>query len=117
VTVAHDDSKGHAIRRGPYSLEPLVSHEFTWRSVDSRGYRCLPISQVGEWHPWSTWCILKGTSCKRNTRWRVAPLEHVVHPEGHVAQQKQTRRVAPLEHVVRPEGHVALMMMMMRQPR
>jgi hypothetical protein len=40
----------------------------------------------------------------------------VVHPEGHVAQPKQTRRVAPLEHVVRPEGHVALMMMM-RQPR
>jgi hypothetical protein len=22
----------------------------------------------GEWHPWSTWCILKGTSRKRNTR-------------------------------------------------
>jgi hypothetical protein len=58
---------------------------------------------TSQWHPWSTWCILKG-------------LEHVVHPEGHVAQQKQTRRVAPLEHVVRPEGHVALMMMM-RQPR
>jgi hypothetical protein len=51
-------------------------------------------TQVGEWHPWSTWCILKGTSRNR----------------------KQTRRVAPLEHVVRPEGHVALMMMM-RQPR
>jgi hypothetical protein len=44
VTVAHDDSKGRAIRRGPYSLEPLASHKFTWRSVDSRGYRCLPIS-------------------------------------------------------------------------
>jgi hypothetical protein len=29
-----------------------------------------------------------------------------VHPEGHVAQRKM-RRVAPLEHVVRPEGHVA----------
>ena len=37
---------------------------------------------------------------------QVAPLEHVVHPEGHVAQKKQTRRVAPLEHVVHPEGHV-----------
>jgi hypothetical protein len=34
-----------------------------------------------------------------------------VHPEGHVAQRKQMRRVAPLEHVVRPEGHVALMLM------
>jgi hypothetical protein len=37
----------------------------------------------------------------------VAPLEHVVRPEGHVARQKRSRRVAPLEHVVRPEGHVA----------
>jgi hypothetical protein len=27
ATVAHDDSKGRAIRRGPYSLEPLVSHK------------------------------------------------------------------------------------------
>jgi hypothetical protein len=45
-----------------------------------------------------------GTSHKR-----VAPLEHVVHPEGHVAQKKFKRRVAPLEHVVRPEGHVAIM--------
>jgi hypothetical protein len=43
--------------------------------------------------------------------WRVAPLEHVVHPEGHVAQKKHKKRVAPLEHVVRPEGHVALMWM------
>jgi hypothetical protein len=68
MTVAHDDSKGRAIRRGPYSLEPLVTHKFTWQSVDSKGYRCLPISLVGEWHPWSTWCILKGTSHKRNTR-------------------------------------------------
>ena len=34
-----------------------------------------------------------------------------MHPEGHVAQMKRTRRVAPLEHVVRPEGHVALMWM------
>jgi hypothetical protein len=34
-----------------------------------------------------------------------------VHPEGHVAQRKRMRRVAPLEHVVRPEGHVALMLM------
>jgi hypothetical protein len=47
---------------------------------------------------------------------RVGPLEHVVHPEGHDAQQKQTRRVAPLEHVVHPEGQVAFMMML-RQPR
>jgi hypothetical protein len=39
--------------------------------------------------------------------WRVAPLEHVVHPEGHVAQKKHKKRVAPLEHVVHPEGHVA----------
>jgi hypothetical protein len=41
---------------------------------------------------------------------RVAPLEHVVHPEGHIAQKKRTRRVAPLEHVVHPEGHVAFML-------
>jgi hypothetical protein len=67
VTVTHDDSKGHAIRQGPYSLEPLVSYKFTWRSVDSRGSRGLPISLVGEWHPGSTWCILKGTSHKRNS--------------------------------------------------
>jgi hypothetical protein len=39
--------------------------------------------------------------------WRVAPLEHVVHPEGHVTQKKHKPRVAPLEHVVHPEGHVA----------
>jgi hypothetical protein len=64
----------------------------------------------GEWHPWSTWCVLKGTSRKRNKRERVAPLEHEVRPEGHVAQKKQKRRVAPLEHLVHPEGHVALMM-------
>jgi hypothetical protein len=38
---------------------------------------------------------------------RVAPLEHVVHPEGHVAQRNTSWRVAPLEHVVHPEGHVA----------
>jgi hypothetical protein len=33
-----------------------------------------------------------------------------VHPEGHVAQplEKFQRRVAPLAHVVRPEGHVAI---------
>jgi hypothetical protein len=38
--------------------------------------------------------------------WRVAPLEHVVHPEGHITQKKHKKRVAPLEHVVHPEGHV-----------
>ena len=42
---------------------------------------------------------------------RVAPLEHGVHPEGHVAQRIASKRVAPLEHVVHPEGHVAWMMM------
>jgi hypothetical protein len=31
-----------------------------------------------------------------------------VHPEGHVAQRNSKRRVAPLAHVVRPEGHVAI---------
>jgi hypothetical protein len=45
---------------------------------------------------------------KRNSKRRVAPLEHVVHPEGHVAQRNSKRRVAPLAHVVRPEGHVAI---------
>jgi hypothetical protein len=29
--------------------------------------------------------ILKGTSCKGNRLRRVAPLEHLVCPEGHVA--------------------------------
>jgi hypothetical protein len=38
-----------------------------------------------EWHPWSMWCILKGTSHERIASQRVAPLEHGVHPEGHVA--------------------------------
>jgi hypothetical protein len=33
-----------------------------------------------------------------------------VRPEGHVVQGKHMRRVAPLENVVRPEGHVALLM-------
>ena len=42
---------------------------------------------------------------------RVAPLEHVVHPEGNVTQKKHKRRVEPLKDVVRPEGHVALMML------
>jgi hypothetical protein len=64
----------------------------------------------GEWHPWSTWCVLKGTSRKKNGKRRVAPLEHVVHPEGHVAQGKHMRQVAPLEHLVHPEGHVMLLM-------
>jgi hypothetical protein len=41
---------------------------------------------------------------------RVAPLEHVVRPEGHIAQRKPMRRVAPLEHLVRPEGHIVLLM-------
>jgi hypothetical protein len=41
----------------------------------------------------------------------VATLEHVVHPEGHVAQKKNKRRVAPLEHVVHLEGHTALILM------
>jgi hypothetical protein len=43
----------------------------------------------------------------KSVKRRVAPLEHVVHPEGHVAQGKHgMRRVAPLEHLVHPEGHV-----------
>jgi hypothetical protein len=42
---------------------------------------------------------------------RVAPLEHGVHPEGHVARRIASKRVAPLEHEVHPEGHVAWMMM------
>ena len=58
----------------------------------------------------------EGHVAQRITSQRVAPLEHVVRPEGHVARPKQSRRVAPLEHVVRPEGHVALRMMM-RPPR
>ena len=38
--------------------------------------------------------------------WRVAPLEHMVHHEEHVAQKRHKKRVAPLEHMVHPEGHV-----------
>jgi hypothetical protein len=34
-----------------------------------------------------------------------------VHLEGHVTQKKHKKRVAPLEHMVHPEGHVALMWM------
>jgi hypothetical protein len=58
----------------------------------------------------------EGHVVQRITNQRVAPLEHVVHPEGHVSQRITSQRVAPLEHMVRPEGHVALMMMM-RPPR
>jgi hypothetical protein len=47
----------------------------------------------------------EGHVAQRNSSRRVAPLEHVVHPEGH---EKFQRRVAPLAHVVRPEGHVAI---------
>jgi hypothetical protein len=46
----------------------------------------------------------------KSVKRRVAPLEHVVHPEGHMCAREQMRRVAPLEHLVRPEGHVALLM-------
>jgi hypothetical protein len=42
---------------------------------------------------------------------RVAPLEHGVHPEGHVTQRIASKQVAPLEHGVNPEGHVAWMIM------
>ena len=69
MIVAHDDSKGRAIRRGTYSLEPLVSHKFTGRSIDSRG-------------------VIDSTNPSNQ---RVAPLEHVVHPEGHVARQRRSR--------------------------
>jgi hypothetical protein len=51
---------------------------------------------------------LEGHVAQNKQTRRVAPLEHVVHPEGHVAQKKQMRRVAPLEHVVHPEGHIAI---------
>jgi hypothetical protein len=53
----------------------------------------------------------EGHVAERNENQRVAPLEHGVHPEGHVAQRIASKRVAPLEHVVHPEGHVAWMMM------
>jgi hypothetical protein len=51
-----------------------------------------------------------------HSSWRVAPLEHMVHPEGYVTQnkhkqRKRMRRVVPLEHVVCPEGNVVLMLM------
>jgi hypothetical protein len=46
---------------------------------------------------------------QKKPSWRVAPLEHVVHPEGHVTQKKPSWKVAPLEHMVHPEGHIAIM--------
>jgi hypothetical protein len=45
----------------------------------------------------------------KSVKRQVAPLEHVVHPEGHITQREQMRRVAPLEHLVCPEGHVTLL--------
>ena len=69
MKVAHDDYKGRAIRRGPYSLETLVSHKFTWQSVDSRDIESTNQSSQ-----------------------RVAPLEHMVHPEGHVAWMMMMRQ-------------------------
>jgi hypothetical protein len=38
---------------------------------------------------------------------RVEPLEHVVHPEGNIVQEKWKEASGPLEHVLRLEGHVA----------
>ena len=52
---------------------------------------------------------LEGHVAQKKLSWGVEPLEHMVCPEGHVAQKKFQRRVAPLEHVVRPEGHIALL--------
>jgi hypothetical protein len=43
----------------------------------------------------------------KSVKRQVAPLEHMVRPEGHVMQEKWKEASAPLEHVVRPEGHVA----------
>jgi hypothetical protein len=39
----------------------------------------------------------------------VAPLEHVVRPEGHVGKRNKKRQVAPLEHLVHPEGNITLL--------
>jgi hypothetical protein len=45
----------------------------------------------------------------KSVKRRVAPLEHIVRLEGHVAQIKQEcKRVGPLEHVVRLEGRVTI---------
>jgi hypothetical protein len=49
----------------------------------------------------------EGHVAERIANQRVTPLEHVVHPKGHVAERNANQRVAPLEHVVHPEGHVA----------
>ena len=42
----------------------------------------------------------------KSVKRQVAPLEHVVRPEGKVAQGNGKSRVAQLEHVVHLEGHV-----------
>jgi hypothetical protein len=45
VIVAHDDSKGHTIRQGPYSLEALSLPQGHLTSIDSRGLTSTKISQ------------------------------------------------------------------------
>ena len=66
TTVTHDDSKGRAIRQGALFLRALS----------------LPQdSPSGVLTPW----VLESTNPSSQ---RVAPLEHVVHPEGHVARKK-----------------------------
>jgi hypothetical protein len=45
VTVTHDDSKGCAIRQGPYSLEALSLPQGHLTSIDSKGLTSTKISQ------------------------------------------------------------------------
>ena len=66
VKVAHDDSKGRAIRWEPYSLEALS----------------LPQVHLAEY--WLQGFFMSTKSVKR---W-VAPLEHVVCPKEHAMQEK-----------------------------
>jgi hypothetical protein len=84
VIISHNDSKGRAIRHGPYFLEVVSVAQDHPRSVDSRGLMSTKFSQEksatlgarsassrachtnktkkGEWHPWSMLCFLKDTS-------------------------------------------------------
>jgi hypothetical protein len=55
-------SKGCAIRQGPYSLEALSLSQGRLNGVLTPGVGQLPKPVKGEWHPWSTECVLKGTS-------------------------------------------------------
>ena len=64
--VAHNDYKVYSIRWGLYSLEALSLPQVHLAKYSLQGF------------------LMSTKLVKR----RVAPMEHVVHPEGHVGQEK-----------------------------